>query len=296
MMAFLVLSWASAIMLTRVAVTDLSPLWVTSGRLVTGAIVLILYRTLFVKARWSLRWHHAPWVLWLALLSSAIPFFLIAWGTQYASSAIAGILMGTIPLSVLGFAHLFLPDEKFSKNKAVGFMIGFVGLLLIIKPGAETIAAEHRMELIGILAIFIASLCYALNSVVTRKMPAASNVDKATAVVTTAAILLLLMTLSLEPASSISSAPIMSWIILTYLGVVPTASASLVLFVLLSQTTASFVAMNNYIIPVCTAFGGVFFLGETLPINAWLGMVVILLGLAISERRPKIKNASGQAT
>ena len=285
MLAVLVLSWGSAIILTRVAVNDLPPLWVTAGRLTSGAIALSLYRLIAVRKSWSLGWYHAPWIVWLALLSSAIPFLLIAWGTQFTSSAIAGILMGTIPLSVLGLAHIFLPDEKLTRNKAIGFLIGFVGVVLIIKPDAQTLLSQNSAELIGQLAIFLAAFCYALNSVSTRRMPAADNIDKATAVLIVAATILLTACFFLEPFEGLDRAPLSKWLILLYLGLIPTAFATLVLFTLLSETTAGFVATSNYLIPVVTALGGITFLGEHLTPTAWIGFAVIMTGLAISSRK-----------
>ena len=285
LLGILVVCWGSAIILTRVAVSDIPPLWVTAGRLTTGAIALVTYRILAIKTPWSLTWQHAPWILLLAMLSSAIPFLLIAWGTQYTSSAIAGILMGTVPLSVLALAHLFLPDEKLTRGKAIGFLIGFVGVILIIKPDAAIFGTDNSMELIGQLAIFIASFCYALNSVATRRMPSADNIDKATAVVTTASVILLSSCFLFEPFTNLSEVSPSSWIILLYLGLIPTALASLILFILLSQTTSTFVTTSNYLIPIFTALGGIFFLNEKLTVTVWAGFGIIMLGLAISERK-----------
>ncbi|WP_319532905.1 DMT family transporter [uncultured Cohaesibacter sp.] len=285
LLAILVLCWGSAIILTRVAVADISPVWVTAGRLVTGALTLLFYRFAILRKPWTLKWHHAPWVLWLALMSSAVPFLLIAWGTQFTSSAIAGILMGTVPLSVLVLAHMLLPDEKLSSIKTVGFVIGFIGVVLIIKPDMATLSTGGKSELLGQIAIFIASFCYALNGVSTRKMPPADNIDKATAVVTTAASLLLIAALFTEPNPHLGEASLLKWSILIYLGVIPTALATLVLFVLLAETTAGFVASSNYLIPIVTALGGILLLGESLTPTAWVGFGVIMLGIAISERK-----------
>ena len=288
MLAFLVLSWGSAIVLTRVAVSDVPPIWVTAGRVITGALALVLYRFVVIRQSWSLGWNHLPWVIWLGLVSSALPFLLIAWGSQYTGSAIAGILMATIPLSVLGLAHVMLPDEKLTRGKAVGFLIGFIGVLLIIKPDSASLGSWGETELIGQIAIFLASLCYALNAVTTRRMPPADNIDKATAVLIAAALMMLVACLLFEPFSGLGSISLEKWLILVYLGLFPTALAGLILFVLLEQTTAGFVATSNYLVPVVTAIGGIAFLGERLSANVWLGFAVIMVGLAISQRKKPV--------
>lgn len=285
LLLFLVFSWGSAIILTRVAVHDIPPLWVTAGRLTTGAVALALYRLAFVRRSWTLGWHHAPWILWLALLSSALPFLLIAWGTQSTSSAIAGILMGTIPLIVLGLAHLLLPDEKMTRQKTFGFGLGFIGVIFIINPTGDVINLGESAEIVGQIAIFLAAFCYALNSVSTRRMPAAHVLDKATAVVITASLLLLAACLIFEPFENLGRASREKWLILLYLGLIPTALATLVLFVLLAETSAGFVATSNYLIPIVTALGGIAFLRESLSASVWLGFAIILAGLLLANRK-----------
>ena len=283
-LAFLILCWASAIILTRVIASDITPIWLTAARVSSGAVALILYRVFAVHEPWTLGRHHIPWVIWLALISSAVPFVFLAWGSQHTSSAVAGILIGTVPLSVLGMAHFLLPDEKMTRSKALGFLIGFTGLVLIIKPDAGPATPEHNLELLGELAIFFCSLCYAMNTVSSRMIPPANNLDKATAVVTTSSCLLLIAGFFLEPADALLDARLGHWLVLIYLGIVPTALATLMVFVLLSQTTATFLATSNYLIPIATALGGIIFLGESLSWEIWVGFAIILAGVAISSR------------
>ena len=283
-LAFLILCWASAIILTRVIASDITPIWLTAARVSSGAAALILYRVFAVHEPWTLGRHHIPWVIWLALISSAVPFVFLAWGSQHTSSAVAGILIGTVPLSVLGMAHFLLPDEKMTRSKALGFLIGFTGLVLIIKPDAGPATPEHNLELLGELAIFFCSLCYAMNTVSSRMIPPANNLDKATAVVTTSSCLLLIAGFFLEPADALLDARLGHWLVLIYLGIVPTALATLMVFVLLSQTTATFLATSNYLIPIATALGGIIFLGESLSWEIWVGFAIILAGVAISSR------------
>lgn len=143
------------------------------------------------------------------------------------------------------------------------------------------------MEFIGQLAIFLAASCYALNSVSTRRMPAASNLDKATMVVITASLLLLLACAAFEPFPSLETTKTSSWIILAYLGLIPTALATIILFVLLQETSAGFVAMSNYMIPIVTALGGVLLLSETLAPLALVGFAIILGGLVLSNKKER---------
>jgi drug/metabolite transporter (DMT)-like permease len=67
------------------------------------------------------------------------------------------------------------------------------------------------------------------------------------------------------------------------LGLFPTALAMLVYFALLRRTGATFVALNNYLIPTLGVLWGVIFLGEHLTIRAAMALGLILLGIVITR-------------
>ncbi|MCV6600188.1 MAG: DMT family transporter [Cohaesibacter sp.] len=284
---FLILSWGSAIILTKVAVEQLPPLWVTFSRLAIAALALSFYRFILREQSWSLQLGHIPWVIALALVSSAAPFLLIAWGTQYTSSSSAGILMGSIPLIVLGLAHIFLPDERMTKSKLAGFSLGFVGVVLIINPfkAATHLPQNEWLAFIAQIAIFVAAFCYASSGIFTRKMPTANNLDKATMVVITSSLLLAIACLWQDPNPDFSKTEPYIWFVMIYLGLVPTAIATIILFILLDQTSASFVSTSNYMIPIVTALGGIVFLGESLSPLSLTGFAIIMVGLVISNKK-----------
>ena len=65
-------------------------------------------------------------------LSSAVPFSLLAWGQQYVTSGFAGVSMAAVALIVLPLAHFTVPGEQMTPRKTVGFLIGFVGVVILI--------------------------------------------------------------------------------------------------------------------------------------------------------------------
>jgi drug/metabolite transporter (DMT)-like permease len=73
-----------------------------------------------------------------------------------------------------------------------------------------------------------------------------------------------------------------------YLGLFPTAFATIVLFHLLWFRGASFIAPVNYLIPVFGVLWGIAALGEEVSPRAVVALSVILVGMAIAQyqRRP----------
>ena len=93
----------------------------------------------------------------LALVNNVIPFTLIVWGQQEISSGLAAILNATVPLFTVLIAHFVTTDEKLTRAKFAGVIIGLVGVVVII--------GEDALEGIGLavlaqLAVLVASLAY----------------------------------------------------------------------------------------------------------------------------------------
>lgn len=61
-------------------------------------------------------------------------------GTALLLSSITGLLSGSIPIFTFLGAALFLPEEKPSKQMALGVALGFAGIALSARPW-------HRLSL-----------------------------------------------------------------------------------------------------------------------------------------------------
>lgn len=70
-----------------------------------------------------------------------------------------------------------------------------------------------------------------------------------------------------------------------YLGVFPTAVATLVLFKLASEREPSFIAFQNYLVPVFGVAWGAMLLDEVLSLKAIIALGLILFGIFIANRR-----------
>src|SRR5438105_2387669 len=100
----LVAMWGSSFMFIKIGIRTVPPATLVATRLALGAATLLV----LVYAR-GLRLPR-PGRIWisyavLGLLGNAVPFYLIAWGQQTVDSALAGILIGVMPLGTLVFAH-----------------------------------------------------------------------------------------------------------------------------------------------------------------------------------------------
>lgn len=285
LLAALVAMWGSAFMFIKIAVANVPAASVAAGRLVVGALVLLA----IVHAK-GLRlpppggaWR--PLVV-LALVGNAVPFYLIAWGQRTVDSALTGILIAVMPIATLVLAHCFVHGEKATRNRVLGFVLGFSGVVLLMGPAALAGVAGSARELVSQLAILSAALCYAANSVYTRLALKGAVLVSSAAVLLVAGAVMLPVALVLDkPWNLAPSAASLAAVV--WLGVGATAIPTLCYFALIRSAGPTFMSLVNYLSPCVAVLLGVAVLEEEPGPHAYAGLVLILLGIALSQlRRP----------
>lgn len=279
----LVVTWGSSFAMTKIAVASMDPSWVMALRLSIAGIFLGLVVTL-TKRQWPRGKELWLWFAGLGLIGHAVPFFLVSWGTQFISSGLSGVLMGAIPLFVIVLAHFFLPDEKLTRMKAVGFVIGFIGLMIVLGPEKLLRFEGQGMALVGELVIVFSCLCYATHSLLARRIPFQGPVEQAAAVCLTGGAMGVIFA-SIYAPDGLDRATTEAYLCVLGLGIVPTAIATLLVYVIVRSAGASFVAYSNYLVPVYALGLGAVLLGESLTMNVGIGLVLILAGIAASRLR-----------
>ena len=120
--------WGSSYLFIKVAVRELPPETVVSGRLLLGALVLL--------AVLSARGQRLPGGLriWRDFLivgigAVALPFTLISWGEKSISSGMAAILTGATPLFAVLGSVFWTREERLSGSRLLGVGLGFAGVV-----------------------------------------------------------------------------------------------------------------------------------------------------------------------
>ena len=282
-MIALVIMFGSAFMLIKISVQDYPPSVVTAGRIIIAAVVLIFFSIVrrdsfsFIKNHWLL-------LIALAFFGSCLPFYLISWGQQTVESGIAGILMAIMPLTTIVLAHFFVVGEKLTTNRVIGFLLGFIGIVVLFGPSAIANFETDIDKLIAKLAILLGAVSYAINTIIAKRLPNESFVALSAAVLSIASIMML-------PAMFI---PDQTWQLtvnstefasLLLLGIFPTAIATVIYFAVIARVGPSFLSQINYLIPVWAVIIGVLFLNEKIGLNAIIALIIILAGIAIAQRK-----------
>ncbi len=219
----------------------------------------------------------------LSLIGYCLPFFLITWGQQSIDSGLAGILVGCMPLATLLLAHRFVAGEHITPAKIAGFALGFAGLAALLGPEALNQWRGDGTAFLGQLACLCGALCYAGNSIVTKRMPTTHALVAAAWTTTIAAVIMLVVAfivddpLALRPQAHAIASGI-------WLGLGPTAIATLVYFRLIARAGPTFMSIVNYLSPVVAVSAGTLLLGEALHPSALAALGLILAGIALATR------------
>ncbi|HEX6500152.1 MAG TPA: DMT family transporter [Micromonosporaceae bacterium] len=274
--------WGCSFLFIKVALDQVHPVYVTLGRVAIGAVTLLL---VLVASRDRLPrdprlWGHLAVV---ALLANSMPFTLFGFGEQRASSVLAGIWNATTPLTTLVFMLAFFPQERPTRQRVAGLLVGFVGVLVVLGVWQGIGGAA----LTGQLMFFGAATCYGVSFPYIRRFLAGSP-NSGTSI---AAGQMLMSTVQLAiaapllagapPALGSLRLPVVG--ALLALGALGTGIAFVLNYRIIRVAGASTASTVTYLIPIFATVAGVLVLGEHLTWYEPVGAVVVLAGVAVSQ-------------
>jgi drug/metabolite transporter (DMT)-like permease len=272
--------WGGTFMVVALALRGYGPLTVAAARTGLAATALVILAVILRRPLPKISVDLGLYIAVIGALSTAVPFFLLSWGQQYVPSAFAGLSMAAVPIFVLPMAHMFVPGDRMQFRKIAGFGLGFLGVMFLV--GADAFTGDAAI--LPRLACLGAALCYAVSSVVTRRCPPIDPVLLAAASLVVGSALLIPAMLAIEGLPAMAAPIPMAAILI--LGLVPTALATLIRVQVIQTAGPSFLTLVNYQVPLWSVLFGVLVLHEALPGHFFWALLLILAGLAVSQRRP----------
>jgi drug/metabolite transporter (DMT)-like permease len=278
----LALAWGCSFAFTSVSLRALTPVQVAAGRIVLGAAALVLLsavpRTPLPRGRRI--WAHLAVV---GALLNAVPFVLFAYGQQYISSVLAGIINATTPLATLLVILIAFPEEKPSRERVVGLAVGFTGVCVVLGVWRGFTGGEWN----GVVASLVAIGCYGIAFPYARRYVSGSGhppVPLATGQLVCATMMMVpvLLLTGTTPHAPVTAGVVVSMLLLGALG---SGLAYVMNFHIVAAAGASTASSVTYLTPVVAAAVGVMLLGERVVWNEPIGGVVVLAGIAVAQGR-----------
>jgi drug/metabolite transporter (DMT)-like permease len=277
------LLWGGSYFFVGIAVKALPPFTIVLLRvaLAAGALHVVLRLT-----RTQMPRDGGTWAAFfgMGLLNNAIPFSLIVWGQTQIASGLASIFNATTPLFALVVAHLLTHDERLSKGRFVGILLGLAGVVVLIGPDALTGLDKDVLAQIAVLG---AALSYGCAVTFGRRFKRMGVPPLATAAgqVTASSVMLLPVALMVDAPWRLALPGLSVWGAVVGLALLSTALAYVVFFRILASAGAINLSLVTFLIPVSAILLGSVFLGERLQPMDFVGMALIGLGLAAIDGR-----------
>jgi drug/metabolite transporter (DMT)-like permease len=274
--------WGASFLFIKVAVRELTPATLIVGRLGLAALTLALIAPAAVGTRETLRQFREHW-LWLvvvALVNTAIPFWLLSWGETRIDSGLASIIQASVPIFNALIAFVAFHEVRVTGSRLVGVGVGFVGVALLV-------GAQPEGKVLGALAVVGMAFCYGLGGLRTgRDLKNAQPLVVGLASTIVATLVWLPVGVAQAPSETPGWKTIASVIAL---GIPGTALAYLLFFALISGAGAAYTSLVTYLIPPIALAYGAIFLGERFGAAAFGGLALILAGVALGTGGVKLR-------
>ena len=284
MLIGLALIWGASFLFIKVAVRELTPATLIVGRLGLAALTLAVLVPFVVGSRETTRQLRENWV-WLvvvALVNTAIPFWLLSWGETRIDSGLASIIQASVPIFNALIAFIAFREVRVTGIRLLGVGVGFVGVALLV-------GAQPEGKVLGALAVVGMAFCYGVGGLLSgRYLKPAQPIVVSFASTAIATLVWLPVGVAQAPAHLPGWKTIGS---VLALGIPGTALAYLLFFGLITGAGAAYASLVTYLIPpIALAYGAVF-LDERFGAAAFGGLALILAGVALGTGAVRLRHA-----
>jgi drug/metabolite transporter (DMT)-like permease len=228
----------------------------------------------------------------MAVANALLPWTAIAWGEQHISSGLASVLNATTTLWAAIFIYWVIPTERPSLLNYVGVLVGIAGVGILVFP--DLVAHGLSGNVVGVLAVLVASISYAVSALFQRTRMRGMNVfEQSFGQLAVTSILALPIA---APALPHVHLELLSMAAVLALGIAGSGVAYLLYYYTMNTLGPVRATGVTFVVPITAVFWGVVLLHEVLTLPVIVGMLVILVGIVLTNlRRSKRGQASAKA-
>jgi len=282
LLALAALGWGGNTIAARLAVNELSPMFLVSARwLIVASIVLTLYNRQIIKTLYDLR---RRW-FWLIMMGFGLSGFnIMFYLAAYSTSAInLGLIQSTIPAVIMAMGLIVLRTPV-TLLQLTGLIVAMGGAMVVISKGSLAVIISLTFNH-GDLIMLVGCCCYAGYTLgLTRRPPVDSII-----MMGVLAIFALLASLPFTIAEAVMGGFFFtggeSWLVLLYVAIVPSFLSQVWFMIGVDKIGSIKAGMFTNLVPVFSALLGVSILRETLGFYHLLSLGLVFTGLYIAQRR-----------
>lgn len=268
------LTWGASFLFIAIAIDHVATAVVPMARLAFGALALAC----FPAARVRIDRADLARVALLGFIAMTVPFHLYPLAERSVSSAVTGMINGSIPITTV-VAAAILTRTMPSRRRMFAVTIGFAGIALISfgSVGDGKGASVH-----GVVFLLAATCCYAFTSILSRQLQVKYGTLPVLLWQEMFALLFCLPTG--VPALANSSFSWSALAALFVLGAMGTGFAYVMYGMLMVRAGAVRGVIGVFFTPIVATILGVMFRDDAVTLVALLGMFVVIAGAWLTSR------------
>jgi drug/metabolite transporter (DMT)-like permease len=283
--------WGSSFLLIKIAVDELGVFPLVAIRVGIAGIIMLIYLgvtgRLLLKTRTDLLN-----VILVGIFNVALPFTLITRAEESIDSSLATILNATVPLFSLIFAHFVLHDDRLTRERIAGLVIGYIGIVILASRG---LSDTGNSPISGQIMMLIAASSYAMAVVYIRaRMRHIEPIRIAGLSLVVAAIIMAPLSLIFSDVPDVGALSTDTLWAIGTLGTVNTVVAYFLWYYLISEWGARATLVTYTFPPIGVTLGAIF-LDELVDIRLVIGALLILGGIFVvnfkRKRRQSVQTA-----
>ena len=269
--------WGLPYFFIAVALESFSTPSIVFARTLLGALVLIPYAAITGGLKPALKaW---PYVAVFAVIEMVGPWFLITESEKHISSGLAGLLVATVPFFAVAILAVFLHDRSALRPRPlIGMLVGFAGVATLV--GIDSFAGH--IDPLYVLMVIGASLGYAIAPIVANQklsdVPTAGVIGLSMVIVSSIYSPFALPNIGAE----LADASLNAMLALVVLGLVCSAAAFVVFFMLIKEIGPAKSTLITYPNTAVAILLGVTFLNEPITVGLLVGIPLIAVGLYLA--------------
>jgi drug/metabolite transporter (DMT)-like permease len=275
----LCLIWGLNAVAMKYATEGIAPIFCAGLRSLIATICLIFW---MAGRRIALFVGHIKDGMLIGLLFGA-EFGLLYMAVRYTTASSAWILLYTSPFFHALGAHFFLTGDRLSIAKAVGMMLSFSGILVLLSMHLGLPSVE---QFTGDVLALTAAILWALTTVVIkRRLVAAVSPYHTLFYQTLFSIPILFLLSYMVQETPIRYLNGLIWVSLAYQGILVAFVSYLVWFFLVHSYPVSRLSAFTFLTPVLATLAGVLLLGEPLTMRIIISLTLVSIGIYIVNRK-----------
>lgn len=288
--AIVCIVWGTTYLAIRIALETVPPLLLTGTRFVIAGLIMLLVSRLRGDAI-PRDFRTLANLAFVGFLLVAVGNLAVVWAEQWVPSGLAALLVATAPFW-MAIIEAFRPGgERVGLRGALGMLIGFAGVAMLVTPGGGAGATWSAAFLLGALAIQIGGIGWQFGSAYSKyKMGSVPLLASAALQMLFGGVIVTLVGLAIGEAPRYVLNP-RTFAALAYLTLFGSLLAYSAYVFALAHMRTTHTSLYAYVNPVVAVFLGWLILDEPLTWISVAAMVVILAGVALVQTAGRSKRS-----